>query len=100
MKSAENQNRESLKIIINGKPAILQFSSAPNTEASDFIKQTLIKAYVYKADWMAFFQWQKTLKTAIYIAFWSVVWDNKAGKSQLNLENFIYQVSGLSHNIL
>lgn len=50
MKSAENQNRESLKIIINGKPVILQFSSAPNTEASDLIKQTLIKSYVYKAD--------------------------------------------------
>jgi hypothetical protein len=48
MKTIENQNRESLKIIINGKPITLQFTSKPNTEASNFIKQTLIKAYRVK----------------------------------------------------
>lgn len=48
MKNVENQKRESIKIVINGKPVILQFSSAPNTEASNFIKQTLIKAYLFK----------------------------------------------------
>lgn len=45
MKNAENQKLESLKIIINGKPVTLKFASTPNTEASNFIKQTLIMAY-------------------------------------------------------
>ncbi|MDR1772382.1 hypothetical protein [Lacrimispora aerotolerans] len=48
MKKIENQKNESLKIIINGRLVILQFTSNPNTEVSNFIKQTLIKAYRVK----------------------------------------------------
>lgn len=50
MKIAEtNQKQNSLKIIINGKLVTLIFQSAPNNEAADFIKKTLINAYLIKA---------------------------------------------------
>lgn len=49
MKITKNdQKQDSLKIVINGKTVILLFSPDPNTEASNFIKKTLINAYLMK----------------------------------------------------
>jgi len=44
-----DQKRDSLKIIINGKPVTLLFDRDPNIEAADFIKKTLINAFLVKA---------------------------------------------------
>lgn len=50
MKTIEtNQKKNTMKIIINGKPVTLFFISEPNNEAADFIKKTLINAYLIKA---------------------------------------------------
>lgn len=49
MKTMKNeQKQDSLKIIINGKPVTLQFAPEPNPEAADFIKRTLINAFLIK----------------------------------------------------
>lgn len=44
----EGQKQDSLKIIINGKSVTLQFKSDPNIEAANFIKKTLINAFLIK----------------------------------------------------
>jgi len=38
-----------LKIEIAGKPVILRFAPEPNLEAADYIKKTLVSAYLLKA---------------------------------------------------
>ena len=43
-----DQKKDSLKIVINGKPVKLMFVTDANTEAADFIKKTLINAYIIK----------------------------------------------------
>ncbi len=50
MKITKNdQKQDSLKIVINGKLVTLLFAPDPNTEAADFIKKTLINAFLIKA---------------------------------------------------
>jgi hypothetical protein len=50
MKVIKNdQKRDSLKIVINGKPITLLFASDPNPEAANFIKKTLVNAFLLKA---------------------------------------------------
>lgn len=50
MKTAKNdQKQDSMKITINGKPVTLLFAPEPNPKAADFIKKTLINAYLIKA---------------------------------------------------
>ena len=44
-----NKKPEIIKIQINGKPVTLMFATEPNKEAADFIKKTLINAYLIKA---------------------------------------------------
>lgn len=44
-----NIKAETVKIQINGKPVMLFFTPEPNREAADFIKKTLINAYMIKA---------------------------------------------------
>lgn len=49
MKTTQSNTKpETVKIQINGKPVILFFAPEPNKEAADFIKKTLIKAYMIK----------------------------------------------------
>ncbi len=43
-----NIKTETVKIIISGKPITLFFAPEPNKEAADFIKKTLINAYLIK----------------------------------------------------
>jgi hypothetical protein len=40
---------ETLEIKVNGKSVTLIFSPEPNKEAAEFIKKTLINAYLIKA---------------------------------------------------
>ena len=40
---------ESVKMTVNGKPVTLFFRPEPNNEAAEFIKKTLINAYLIKA---------------------------------------------------
>ena len=44
-----NTKQDVLKIEIAGKPVTLHFTSEPNTAAADFIKKTLVGAYLLKA---------------------------------------------------
>lgn len=44
-----NTKQDVLKIEIAGKPVTLRFTSEPNTAAADFIKKTLVGAYLLKA---------------------------------------------------
>ncbi|MPM22551.1 hypothetical protein SDC9_69008 [bioreactor metagenome] len=49
---AEKKNdtkQDVLKVQIAGKPVTLRFTSEPNTAAADFIKRTLVSAYLLKA---------------------------------------------------
>lgn len=41
--------QDMLKIQIAGKPVTLLFATEPNTAAADFIKKTLVNAYLLKA---------------------------------------------------
>ena len=38
-----------LKLEVAGKPVILRFAPEPNPEAANFIKKTLVSAYMLKA---------------------------------------------------
>lgn len=50
MKTTEsNVKPETVKVQINDKTVTLFFALEPNKEASDFIKKTLINAYLIKA---------------------------------------------------
>lgn len=49
MKKDEYQKQETMKITVNGKTVTLFFMSEPNHEAADFIKKTLLNAYLIKA---------------------------------------------------
>jgi hypothetical protein len=49
MKTANDKKEECLKITVNGKCVTLFFAPEPNREAADFIKKTLINAYLLKA---------------------------------------------------
>lgn len=50
MSSAElEKNKPKMNIIVNGKRITLFFAPEPNPEAADFIKKTLINAYLLKA---------------------------------------------------
>jgi len=50
MKTTQSNTKpETMKIEVNGKPVTLFFAPEPNKEAADFIKKTLIKAYLIKA---------------------------------------------------
>lgn len=40
--------KNSLRIIVNDKMVTLKFTSEPNIEVSDFIKKTLINAFLIK----------------------------------------------------
>jgi len=44
-----NAKPKTMKIQINGKTVTLFFTTEPNKEAADFIKKTLINAYLIKA---------------------------------------------------
>jgi hypothetical protein len=49
---AEKKNdkkKDVLKLEIAGKPVTLRFATEPNTTAADFIKKTLVNAYLLKA---------------------------------------------------
>jgi hypothetical protein len=49
MKTTQQDKRtESIKVQINGIPVTLFFAPEPNREAADFIKKTLINAYVIR----------------------------------------------------
>lgn len=45
----ENEKSDILKTEVNGKPVTLLFTPEQNNEAADFIKRTLINAYLIKA---------------------------------------------------
>lgn len=50
MKTALTEKKpENLKLTVNGKPVTLFFEPEPNKEAAEFIKKTLISAYLIKA---------------------------------------------------
>lgn len=44
-----NIKNDTLKLQIKGKPVTLIFEPEPNKEAADFIKKTLINAFLIKA---------------------------------------------------
>ncbi len=49
---SENKNNSKqniLKLEIAGKPVTLHFASEPNTTAAEYIKKTLVSAYMLKA---------------------------------------------------
>ena len=43
-----DQKKNSMKIIINSKTVTLKFAQEPNSQAADFIKKTLINAFLVK----------------------------------------------------
>lgn len=48
----ENKNaikQAALKIEVAGKPVTLRFAPEPNSEAANYIKKTLVSAYLLKA---------------------------------------------------
>jgi len=50
MTKKKNETKQaSLKIVVAGKPVTLRFASELNPEAADFIKKTLVSAYMLKA---------------------------------------------------
>ena len=49
MEKGKKQKRETLKITVNGKRVTLFFMPEPNYEAAEFIKKTLLNAYLIKA---------------------------------------------------
>ena len=49
MKKEEHQKQDTMKITVNGKRVTLFFMPEPNHEAAEFIKKTLLNAYLIKA---------------------------------------------------
>ena len=50
MKATQSETKpDSLELTVNGKPVTLFFAPEPNKQAAEFIKKTLINAYLIKA---------------------------------------------------
>lgn len=48
MNIINNDQKKTMKIIINSKTVTLKFAQEPNHQAADFIKKTLINAFLVK----------------------------------------------------